>query len=170
MRIVKLLRSFGAGCIAASLLLSTVSSAQLRDTIDHGRDTATSGVHALRPLPTPTDIALQFLAGEAAFNATSFALWGNNLYSGSTQPAFGAGLGILASMITVPLVIYFTSDLIGLHAGSWPLAAAAAFTGFFVVNLSAPPNTRNHSYLTRYLFTSLPIVLFAQLVYDLTFK
>lgn len=145
-----------------------MSRAQSTDSVVSSRNTETSMRGVSDSLPHVIELGLQFLGGELVFNATSFALWGNDLYKGFGQPGFGAGLGILASMITVPLAVHFTSALLGLKSGSWPWASVASFAGFFLVNLSLPPAIRNHSYFSRYLFTSMPIITIAQLVYDLT--
>lgn len=113
-------------------------------------------------------IGWQFLAGEVAFNVTSFALWADDLYRGSTGNELD-GFGILASMVTVPLAIHFTSQLLHLKTGLVPAAMLGAFLAFFLITLPILA-TLHHpiSYLTSYLGVSLPLIGIAQLVYDLT--
>jgi hypothetical protein len=115
------------------------------------------------------DMAMQFLAGEAAFNTTFFSLFGNSLLNGQNgQVTFQAGLGVLVSMATVPLAIHFTSELLGLKNGSLGGSMLGAFGGFFLVSVPLLLAVRPPTYLKGYLIISLPIITFAQLVYDLT--
>ncbi len=121
-------------------------------------------------IPHAGDIGLQFLAGEAAFNITSFSLWGNDLYKPSSDNELGV-IGLLASTMTVPLAIYFSSELLGLNDGSMVYSIAGAAFGLLVASpallLSGIiPKT----YLGAYLGFSLPIIAFAQLLYDFSIK
>ena len=121
-------------------------------------------------LPRVSDLALQFLADEVAFNITSFSLWGNELYKPSSDNSLGV-FGLLASTITVPAAIYFTSELLGLRKGSFEYSVAGAALGLLVTSpalllTGIIPKT----YLGLYCGFSLPLVVFAQLIYNLTMK
>ncbi|MDP4199969.1 MAG: hypothetical protein Q8922_08235 [Bacteroidota bacterium] len=115
------------------------------------------------------DIALQFLAGEAAFNITSFSLWGNDYYRISSDNKLGS-LGIMASQLTVPLAIYFTSELLDLKEGSLLGSIGGAVGGALLVSIPMLLLVRPPTYLSTYLIVSLPIITIAQLVYDLTMR
>ncbi len=113
---------------------------------------------------------MQFLAGDAAFNITSFGLWGNELYKISSDNELGV-LGILASWVTVPLAIHFSSELLDVKPGSWGAAICGSIAGFFIV--STPLlfyRVLPRTYLALYLGISVPIVSLAQIVYDLTMQ
>jgi hypothetical protein len=116
------------------------------------------------------DLPIQFLAGEAAFNITSFSLWGNDLYKISSDNELGV-IGLLASTITVPLAIYFSSELLGINNGSIGYSIGGAALGLLV---AAPALILSgvipRTYLGAYLGFSLPIIIFAQTLYDFSIK
>ncbi len=119
-------------------------------------------------MPHLGDMAYQFLAGEVAFNITSFTLWGNDLYTASRSDNGLGIVGIMASFVTVPLTIDLTSELLGLKNGSVGASVASAFGSVFLVTFPLLLVDRPPTYLKNYLFLSLPIITVAQLVYDLT--
>lgn len=108
----------------------------------------------------------QFFAGEIAFNATSFGLWGNDLYKFSSDNKIGV-LGLLASTITVPLAIHFSSTLFGCHGSLGASIAGAAIGLIAVAPALLLTGTLPKTYLGVYLGFSLPIIIFGQLAYDL---
>ena len=122
-------------------------------------------------LPNAGDIGLQFLAGEIAFNATSFALWADDLYRGRTDQNMLAGMGVFVSMFTVPIAIDLTTELLHLKTGSTGWAEFGAFGSFFLVTIPVLATIHHPiTYLDAYLGFSLPLIGTAQLVYDLTIR
>lgn len=109
--------------------------------------------------------ALQLAAAEVAFNATSFALFGDEMYK--SQSALGI-IGIVASWFTVPVAIHATTSLLGLRRGSLGgsiIGACIASSG--VASLALHWNLPT-TYLANYLVLSIPVVTFAILFYDLS--
>jgi len=162
-----LIYGFFFGCFLTCK--SQLCFAQFRDTISF-KDTThslSSIDYALSKKDSSLqigDVALQFLAAEAAFNITSFSLFGDSFYRG--LGGFGGGIGIFLSYFTVPLAIHFTTKLLQLKTGSWGWAAVGACGtsllagGLFLLN--------SKMYITRYISVSLPIISFSILIYDLT--
>gem|GEM_PF-6127509 len=131
---------------------------------------STTTLSLLHSNPTLTDIGFQFLAGEIAFNATSFALWGDDLYRDAGMNEL-SGLGIFVSMFTVPYSIQFISHLLHLKKGSWGWSVLGALSAFCLITIPLAAHVRHPiSYLDQYLIISLPLIGVAQAVYDLTMR
>lgn len=133
-----------------------------RDTLTHP-DTSLSSKFSKTQF---SDIALQFLVGEVAFNATTFSLWGNDLYKPSSDNYFGV-IGIVASWFIVPLSMYLTSSALNLNTNfnSVDWGAAGATIGFILATVT---HIQPVTYLSSYLSISLGIVLGSLIGYDLS--
>jgi hypothetical protein len=159
-------------CLLA--LVPDVTSAQFRDTTSRG-DTihityGSQPGNAPDSMPKGRDVAIQFLAGEAAFNATFFIIAGNSFtHPSNPNSAFNgqAGLAIFAPVVTVPLAIALASNILQLRSGSWPLSMVGAFFGLFPIGFLLYP-VGHASFAVVNLAFGIPIIAVAELVYDLT--
>ncbi len=154
-------------------IIPRIGCSQFRDSISHSplvpktfSSDSVIGVDKRDSLPHLGDMALQFLAGEAAFNVTFFSLWGNDIFRQNGDALNPAVVGIFASWITTPLVIHYVSNLLHLKSGSWGFgilgAALGTLAGIGIFDRGNPTNTK------IYLGLSLGIVTFAELFYDFT--
>jgi hypothetical protein len=155
------------------ITLSSIGFAQFPDTIRHG-DTIRityrrSGYGKPDSLPKPGDIAIQFLAGEAAFNATFFIIAGNSFSNPQYSQFNGPGaLALLASVITPPLAISLVSNALNLRPGSLLASLGGAFVGLIPIGFLLYPIGHPPTFGTLNLAIGIPIVALAELAYDLT--
>ncbi len=84
--------------IVIAFLCALVPATGVAQVRDSARVIASDTVPAKSDsLPHWGDLAQQFIAGEIAFNATSFLLWGDDLYAGRTDKNMLAGAGVVVS-------------------------------------------------------------------------
>ena len=149
----------------------TNSTAQFRDTISQ-QPTREDSIFENAGLPRPNafDLGVQFIAAEAAFNATFFAFNGNGLITGKGVGQEGLSLGaigLFVSSFTTPLAISLATNELDVRSGSYWSGLMGGLYGFcFGPAISARLN-KSSTYFSQYLGYSLPIVVLAIVGYNL---